>query len=296
MQLLHYDNQHEISTARWLARGLSILIGGTVVMLYLFNEDVLNDPTPSTILLGAITLSMLIAWRWERVGGLLTMIGSLLIPVTMIFHWSGTVGLITPIPLLVLTASGITLSFLIIGWLFVSVAPNKTGFQEHESEDEIALPHKRRSGIYLIIGFLGLAAILLFLVPMFIPMQQRIEAPSFDNVAYDQIISELRAQGAVVGVGSIPAENALFSVSGLELDVDGKILQAFEYVDVAAATADASAIYYGENPAWESTDWPDTPHLFQVNNILLFYAGNDKDIMNMLERAFGPPIGVESRN
>jgi hypothetical protein len=162
--------------------------------------------------------------------------------------------------------------------------------QEHEGEDESALPGKRRSGIYLVIGLLGLTAILLFLVPMTIPVQQRIEAPTFDNVAYDQLIAELRAQGAVVGVGSVPAENTLLSVSGLELNVDGEIVQAFEYVDGAAATADASAIYYGENPAWDGIDWHYMPRLYQVNNVLVLYVGSDKGIMMMLESAFGPPI------
>lgn len=290
MQLIHYDNQHEISTVRWLARGLSLLIGGIVIVLFLFNEDLRADPTPPVVMLGILTFFMMISWRWERIGGLLTMCGSLLLALTMLFQWSGTVGMITPIPLLILVAGSMTLSFLIIGWLFVSVAQHTAVIQEHEGEDEAALPGKRRSGIYLVIGLLGLAAILLFLVPMIIPVQQHIEAPSFDNVVYDQLIAELRAQGAVVGVGSVPAENALFSVSGLELNVDSEIVQAFEYVDGAAATADASAIYYGENPAWDGIDWPDTPRLYQVNNVLVFYVGSEEGIMTMLESAFGPPI------
>ena len=296
MQLLHYDNQHEIGTVRWLARGLSILIGGFVVVLYLFNDDFRTNPTPPTVMLGVLTFFMLIAWRWERIGGLLTMFGSLLLAVSMLFQWSGTVGLITPIPLLILIAAGMTLSFLIIGWLFVSVAQHTTVIQEHVSEDETTLPRKRRSGIYLVIGLLGLTAILLFLVPMIIPVQQRIEAPSFDNVEYDQIITKLRTQGAVVGVGNVPAENALFSVSGLELNVDSEIVQAFEYVDVAAATAEASVIYYGENPAWDGIDWNDTPRLYQVNNVLVLYVGSDEGIMTMLESAFGPPIGEWHEN
>jgi hypothetical protein len=291
MQLLHYDNQREIGAVRWLARGLSILIGGFVVVLYLFNDDLRTNPTPPTVMLGVLTLFMLIAWRWERIGGLLTMFGSLLLAASMLLQLSGVVGLITPIPLLILIAGGTTLSFLIIGWLFVSVAQHTTVIQGHEGEDESALPGKRRSGIYLVIGLLGLTAILLFLVPMIIPVQQRIEAPSFDNVAYEQIIAELRAQGAVVGVGSVPAENALFSVSGLELNVDGEIVQAFEYVDIAAATAEASAIYYGGNPAWDGIDWHDTLRLYQVNNVLVLYVGGDKGIMTVLESAFGPPIG-----
>jgi hypothetical protein len=97
MQLLHYENQDEIRTVRWLARGLSILIGGFVVVLYLFNDDFRTNPTPPTVMLGVLTLLMLIAWRWERIGGLLTMSGSLLLAASMLFQLSGVVGLITPL-------------------------------------------------------------------------------------------------------------------------------------------------------------------------------------------------------
>jgi len=290
MQLLRYDNQHEIGAVRSVARVLSILTGGFVVMLYLFNDDLRAEPTPPSVMLGLLPFFMLIAWRWERFGGLLTMFGSVLLAVTMLFQWSGAVGLITPIPLLIFIAGGMTLSFLIIGWLFVSIAQHTRAIQEHAGDEETAVPRKRRTGVYLVIGLLGFTAILLFLVPMIVPVQQRMEAPSFNNLAYDQLIAELRTQGAVVGVGSVPAENTALSVGGLEINVNGEIVHAFEYVDIAAATADLSAIYYGKNPVWDGINWIDTPRLYQVNNVLVLYVGSDKGIMGILENAFSPPI------
>lgn len=293
MGLLHFDNAHEIGTARWVARGLTILIGGFVAVIYLFNEDVRQDPTPPTILMGILTLWMLIAWRWERIGGTLLIFGSLLLFLSMLLELSGVAGLITPIWTLILIGAGISLSYLITGWLFVSVAQHTAVAQVPAGEDEDAVPRKRRLGIYLVIGSLGLAAILFFLVSLTTPVQQNMEEPSFENVGYDHIIAELRAQGAVVGVGSIPAEHPLFSVSGLEFNVDGEILQVFEYVDIVAATNDSSAIYYGENDAWEEIVWTATPHFYQVNNILVMYVGDDAALLSLLEAALGYPFGED---
>ena len=48
MTLLHYNNSKEIQLARWVARGLSLLFIGFILVLLVSNEDFRNSPTPPT--------------------------------------------------------------------------------------------------------------------------------------------------------------------------------------------------------------------------------------------------------
>ena len=63
---------------RRITRLLSLLLVGFYISLILFNDDVREVPTLPFILYGLVVLSLLVAWRWERKGGLLTLVGSLL--------------------------------------------------------------------------------------------------------------------------------------------------------------------------------------------------------------------------
>ena len=51
-----------------------------------------------------------------------------------------------------------------------------------------------------------------------------------------------------------------------------------------------ASIYYGENSFWEEIDWTDTPHIYQVKDVLVFYAGSDDAVLAKLETIFGPPF------
>ena len=63
---------------RRITRFLSLLLVGFYLSLILFNDDVREDLTLPFILYGLVILSLLVAWHWERMGGLLTLVGSLL--------------------------------------------------------------------------------------------------------------------------------------------------------------------------------------------------------------------------
>jgi hypothetical protein len=140
---------------------------------------------------------------------------------------------------------------------------------------------------------LALLAIVLFAIPFFIPIRQEFNFPEGKQISinYERLIVDLRAYGAEVSQGGVSVDHPLFSAAGVELNIDGEIVQAFEYPDVAAATADASAIYYGENATWDELSRDGTPHTYQVNNILLLYIGNDESLVTTLEIVFGPPFG-----
>lgn len=121
MKLLGFDSPEEIQIARRVARGLSLLSFGILLLLLVLNEDFRGSLTLPTIVLWILVLSTLIAWRWERAGGLLTLFLCLVLLLSIFLQWSETAGLTAPIWQLTLIGFGLVLPFLIIGWLFVSV-------------------------------------------------------------------------------------------------------------------------------------------------------------------------------
>lgn len=131
MKLLSFDSPEEIQLARRVARGLSFLSIGFLLLLLVLNEDFRKSPTLPTIVLWILALSTLIAWRWERVGGLLTLFLCPVFLLSLIVQWSGTAELSAPIWQLALIGFGMELPFLIIGWLFITVGRKS---QQHESQ------------------------------------------------------------------------------------------------------------------------------------------------------------------
>jgi MFS family permease len=119
MQLLRYDTEREVQWIRWLARGLSLLFSGFILSLFLFNEDVRQSPTPPTIVLALLSVSMLLAWRWEELGGKLTMMGAPLCLVAVMYMTTQVESILW---LALVVGLALTLVPLIVGWLFVSVA------------------------------------------------------------------------------------------------------------------------------------------------------------------------------
>ena len=121
MRLLCNGSPEEIQLACRAARGLSLLSVGFLFLLLILNEDFRESPTLPTIVLWILALCTLIAWRWEKAGGLLTLFLSPVLLLSLIVQWSGTAGLVTPIWQLALISFSMGFPFLIIGWLFVYV-------------------------------------------------------------------------------------------------------------------------------------------------------------------------------
>jgi len=293
MTTLNYEIQKQIQLTRWLARGLSLLFIGFNLLLLVLNEDFRSSPTLPTLVFWILSLSMVIAWRWERAGGLLTIILSLALPLSVVIQWSRTAGVVTPSWQLLLIGLSLMVPFLITGLLFLYADRQSKLVKETSTEDQAPISSKKPARTYLLIGLLALLAIIFFTIPFFIPIRQEFNASDMSLVPtnYEELMDDLRAYGADVSYGGVSVDHPLFSAAGIELTVDGQIVQVFEYPDVTAATEDASAIYYGGNATWDELSRDGTPHTYQVKNILLLYSGDDESLVTTLEIVFGPPFG-----
>lgn len=292
MRLLQYDTTQEIRLARWIARGSSLLIGGFIVILFILNEDVRNDPNLGTIILWIMTLGMLIAWRWERIGGTLVLASSPFLVLSMVFYWSGAEGLITPWWELMLIGITISLSFVIVGWLFISVAQHSEVIKTPAGTDPSGESPRSRSWTLLIVALLAVAAILFFLVPMAIPVQQQMEF-SDDTAPFSEVtgvVDRFRKHGVVVGIGSATFERPPFTVPGSELNIEGAIVQVFKYGDVASATAEAMMINELAEDGWQQISWNEPPHIYQAGNVIVLYTGRDEDTLALLTSTLGTPF------
>jgi Na+/melibiose symporter-like transporter len=101
---------------RWTIRFLSLLQVIFYVSLWLFNEDVRSEPTPAILFQGLLTLALLVAWRWEKIGGRLVMFGGLLFFLMLIVGVlvSGTASFVGAL----LASAMLTLPYGALGWLF----------------------------------------------------------------------------------------------------------------------------------------------------------------------------------
>ena len=300
MTIVSLNNNNELNLVRWIARGLSLLPITFWSTILLFNNDVLTEDILTDINLPLLlnlflSLCLLIAWRWEKVGGLLAIGGSPLLFSVLLLTNLTAAGLITPYWAVILMSASMAGFYLIVGLLFMSVARHESLVNIPVSPDteKAQLPRYRlyllRSILFL--GILSVFALFLFISPIFTPVQQHIEAPPVTIGNADTIIQRLRAHGAVVGIGSLPAEQPFTSVQGEILVVNDQEVQLFEYDNTLLATEIASSVYYDNSPGWEQAIASlENAHLYQVGNILLFYTGDDQMVLDLLETAFNPPL------
>ena len=294
MTVLPLNTQQELKTVRWFTRGLSLLPVLLWLTLAFFNEDILAEITLPVIIIGLLSISLIAAWRWEKIGGAVTAGGALLLFGVLLYYNFSANNLITSRWVLIFVSASMSGPYLILGWLFLSIAQQEPFVdlpQERNDSNASARPGRR----YLLVGLIGIIAVLLFVIPFMTPVQQRFEGPPITTSNVTEIMQSLQAQGAVVGVGSVPIEQPFTSVQGKVLIVDNQEIQVFEYTDVVSATAVASAIYYGNSPGWEQFKHThDVAHLYQIDNVLLLYTGNDLAITRLLEKTFGErEIGVQ---
>jgi hypothetical protein len=293
MTPVSFDISKDVRLARWVARGLSLGFAGFVSAIVILNEDVRADLTPPMLITMALSLSLISAWRWERTGGLVTTALAPLLFLSIIVQYVGTAGLVTPLWTLLLGAAGMALSFFITGWLFVSVGRHADVTRRPEDHAIDSRQGARRRP-WLVIGILGVISLLLFVIPLQLPVRQDMEPMPERYVDQAYIINTLRAERAVVGVSSIPVQQPFLSLVGQELAVNGEIVQAYVYADTASATTEASALYYdADNAAWTQVVWQEAPHFYQVANVILIYDGHTPQTLAVLERAFGPPFAHE---
>ncbi len=114
-----------------------------------------------------------------------------------------------------------------------------------------------------------------------------------DGQAAFDLMDALRAVAArIEAVGEVPqSPQPLFSVQGQRYQIDGGELQVYEYIDEAAALADAQHISPdGFTIGTAMVGWVDTPHFFQRDRYLVLYLGDSPVILSLLEGVLGPQI------
>ena len=121
MRGLQIDHGQDIQSISRMARGLSLLVATSILILLAFNEDFRNAPSLPAVVLCALALSTLFAWRWQTAGGLATLFLSPVFLLSLFVQWSGPADLSLAVGELVLIGLCLVVPFLVIGVLFVLV-------------------------------------------------------------------------------------------------------------------------------------------------------------------------------
>jgi hypothetical protein len=114
--------------------------------------------------------------------------------------------------------------------------------------------------------------------------------PSEPHTVQDQasLLSFLQAAGATVETGdSITQE--FFSPEGQTVKVNGADLQVFEYKNSEAMEKEASQVAPdGGSIGTSMITWIDAPHFYKAGRIIVLYLGNDKAVLDLLNKVVGP--------
>lgn len=112
---------------KWALRILSLLPVLFYLSLWLFNEDVRNQPTPAIIFQGFLTVVLLAAWRWEKMAGRLALIGGSIFFVILLGGAQTRADM--PFWAAALSSATLALPYIALGWLFANL-----GRQEEVAE------------------------------------------------------------------------------------------------------------------------------------------------------------------
>ena len=109
------------------------------------------------------------------------------------------------------------------------------------------------------------------------------------------LIDALRKAGATV-TPEDAVEQPFLSVAGTQLGVNGADVQVFEYVDDAAAQADAAKLI--DALAGRGTvmiTWVASPHAYRAGRVIVLYVGDDPAILKLLQGVLGAPVAEQHR-
>ena len=102
------------------------------------------------------------------------------------------------------------------------------------------------------------------------------------------LMDQLQAAGASAEPGA-PIPQALFSVPGQNLMVNGDKLQVFEYPSETEAAKDAETVAAdGSSIGAVSMFWMTPPHFFHKGTIIALYIGEDAELLKLFEDSLGP--------
>lgn len=125
MKLFDYDEAQGIRITRWIARLSSLALSITFwVIIFTTDQQALFKATTVVV-----TIALLIAWRWEKTGGLLTLAAALTCALIVGVHAAVTVDHVGTLKAIV-WGVGCTIAvlafwvpeYVLMGWIFVSLA------------------------------------------------------------------------------------------------------------------------------------------------------------------------------
>ncbi len=118
---------------------------------------------------------------------------------------------------------------------------------------------------------------------------------SHGGLVKDQVslLDALRKAGATVTIGD-QVEQPFLSVTGTQVTVNGADVQLFEYVDEAAAQADATKLT--DTLAGRGTtmiSWVASPHAYRAGRVIVLYVGDDPAVLKLLQDVLGAPFAEQ---
>ncbi len=111
---------------------------------------------------------------------------------------------------------------------------------------------------------------------------------------YVSLIDNLRQAGATVeSAGEV--SQPFFSVTGNIMVVNGSDVHVFEYVDAAAAEAEAALVSPdGSSVGTSMVGWVAPPHFYRVEKLIVLYVGDSETVTDVLESTLGQQFAGRS--
>ena len=101
-------------------------------------------------------------------------------------------------------------------------------------------------------------------------------------------IEALHAAGAEVEEGE-PLAESVFGVPGQVIRANGAAVQLYTFANEADAQAAAETVSpEGSSIGTTMITWMGTPHFYLSGDTIVTYAGDDADVLQLLESALGP--------
>ncbi len=111
--------------------------------------------------------------------------------------------------------------------------------------------------------------------------------------SHDELRAALEAAGLTVEQDDVLLDTFFPETTARYLQVNGAMIQTFEFADVAAAEAGAATVNATGTIIGNATiDWADRPHFYQQGGLIVLYAGEDEAILGALEGALGEPFVI----
>jgi hypothetical protein len=103
------------------------------------------------------------------------------------------------------------------------------------------------------------------------------------------LIAELRSQGATVKEDGA-LQNVNLGLKGVEIRIDGRAVQVFEFASADEAGAEAQVIASGDSTAALDELLGGEKHVYQEGKLVVVYSGRDEDVMARLSDALGAEV------